>query len=262
MVALQQRLRASCPPWLRIGGDLQYGEIPWFWCWLDGPQVKLFAEQRWPFICGPNILFHDCTHPGGKDYERAIVHSPSCLLQFTESEWYATLIKSYCQENQAPIVLWSYPIEPRPGGPLAAKYDVLIYHKLGPDGPPITVPVCARWHAKALYYGDFTRGELYEAARRSRCCLYLSATDRGPLALAEIMLAGCPAVGVPMGSPWVVDGKSGFSIRDWSERRVMAALTKAMSLDRREVRAWAMGRFSTRKTVDTILSELEKIAVS
>jgi hypothetical protein len=33
--------------------------------------------------------------------------------------------------NQSPIVLWTYPIDPWPGGPLPDEYDLLIYFKDG-----------------------------------------------------------------------------------------------------------------------------------
>jgi hypothetical protein len=258
MCALQKALAARRPEWLEIGGELRYGEIPWFWCWLDQAQVTLFAQQQWPFICGPNMLFADHCQPGLWPHERAILDSPSCLLQFTESTWYATLIRANCTYNKAPIVLWAYPIEPQPDGPLPAEWDVLVYHKMGEAGPPITVPVCKKYTVTGVYYGDFKREELIDKARRSRCCLYLSDNDRGPLALAEIMLAGCPAVGTKFGAPWIEPGISGVFAANWY--CAMSAIEEALILDREKVRKWAVDRFCTGRTVETILEALEPIA--
>ena len=37
-----------------------------------------------------------------------------------------------------------------------------------------------------IHYGQYERGQLFEAARRSRACAYLADDDHGPLALQEI----------------------------------------------------------------------------
>ena len=41
-----------------------------------------------------------------------------------------------------------------------------------------------------IHYRRYHRDELFEAARRSRACVYLADDDHGPLALQEILLAG------------------------------------------------------------------------
>jgi hypothetical protein len=53
---------------------------------------------------------------------------------------------------------------------------------------------------------------LFEAARRSRACAYLADDDHGPLALQEILLDGCPTVGVRTGASFVRDGVTGFVV--------------------------------------------------
>jgi hypothetical protein len=53
---------------------------------------------------------------------------------------------------------------------------------------------------------------LFEAARRSRTCAYLADDDHGPLALQEILLAGCPVVGVRTGAPFIQDGVTGVFV--------------------------------------------------
>jgi hypothetical protein len=63
-----------------------------------------------------------------------------------------------------------------------------------------------------IHYGRYRREELFEAARRSRACAYLADDDHGPLALQEILLAGCPTVGVRKGVSFVRDGVTGYVV--------------------------------------------------
>ena len=66
--------------------------------------------------------------------ERELCNAASCRLQFTESAWYRDWILAHCgPAMRAPIVLWPYPIDPLPGGPLPPRYDLLIYEKSGFD---------------------------------------------------------------------------------------------------------------------------------
>ena len=85
----------------------------------------------------------------------------------------------------------------------------MIYEKSGVDRE-IVERLKRSWsrHAR-VGYGRYRREQLFALARRSRCCIYLSDDDRGPLALAEILLAGCPAVGISRGAPFVEPGRSG-----------------------------------------------------
>ena len=88
--------------------------------------------------------------------------------------------------NQSPIILWPYPIDPWPGEPLPDEYDLLIYAKNGhrPQLLEHLAEVFPR-HIQ-IHYGRYRREELFEAARRSRACVYLANDDYGPLALQEI----------------------------------------------------------------------------
>ena len=256
--ALHRALRAENLPWLKIGGKLQSGEIPWIWSWEDAWTARQCAVARWPFILGPNVLFSDSAHPGRGEWENDLLDAKCCRLLFTESQWYADLIRAHCKGNQAPIVLWSYPIDPLPGGPLPAWYDVLIYLKdkrLKAHAEAIQ----KAWPNNVLVeYGNFRRENMLLLARRSRMCCYLSSDDRGPLALAEIMLAGCPAVGVPHGAPWIENGVSGVMVNDFQE--ATAAITEAIDLDREEVREWALERFAASRAVGSISAALLPIA--
>ena len=141
--ALQRALRRYAPGWLKIGGPLAPGEIPWFWCWLDRDAAAACAQTQRPFVAGPNILFAQSRAPCRIEAEREICNAASCRLLFTESEWYRRLIECHRgPANRVPIVLWPYPIDPRPGGPLPPQLDLLIYEKSGMGAAARRWPGC------------------------------------------------------------------------------------------------------------------------
>jgi hypothetical protein len=255
--ALQRALRRDAPEWLRIGGTLAAGEIPWFWCWLDGDAAVLCAQTGHPFVAGPNILFADSRRPCRVPAEREICTAASCRLLFTESAWYRDLIEAHRRPaNRAPIVLWPYPIDPQPGGPLPADFDLLIYQK-GPYRPRLIEELTRRFpRARLIVYGGYRREELLDAARRSRCCAYLSEDDRGPLALAEILLAGCPAVGIRRGAPFIRPGRTGFFVERLLPEECAAAIQQCHTLDRRAVAVLAVEQFDPQRIVATIVRAL------
>jgi glycosyltransferase involved in cell wall biosynthesis len=258
MFALQRALRKVRPEWLHIGGPLADGEMPWFWCWEDRTAACACAAANVPLVIGPNMLFANWAVPCGVPGERELCDAASCRLQFTESAWYRDWIRAHCgPAMRAPIVLWPYPIDPLPGGPLSPCYDLLIYEKSGFDrGLPRQLR--RRWPASVqVRYGRYRRERLIELARQSRACVYLSNSDRGPLALAEILLSGCPAVGVARGAPWIVDGQTGFQVRAFDFAALCAAIEQAMRLNRQAVRAVALERFNTDMIVETILRALD-----
>ncbi len=176
---------------------------------------------------------------------------------FTESAWYRDLIERHRgPENRAPIVVWPYPIEPKPGGPLPAEYDLLIYAKSGYDSRRIE---SLRQHfprVKRFVYGRFRREELFAAARRSRCCVYLSDDDRGPLALAEILLSGCPAIGIPRGAPFIVSGESGLLLDGFALQTCIEAVGHCHTLDREAVRETAANQFDTERITALVFEAL------
>jgi hypothetical protein len=106
-------------------------------------------------------------------------------------------------------------------------------------------------------YGRYRREELWEAASRSRCCCYLADDDRGPLALAEILLCGCPTVGVPTGAPFVELGRSGVLLNDPKPSAWLEAVAACHRLDRREVAALAAGQFDAEWIVEAVLAALQ-----
>ncbi len=258
MFALQRALRAVQPDWLHIGGALRRDEMPWFWCWQDRTAACACAAAGVPFVMGPNMLFADCTAPGRIAGERELCNAGSCRLQFTESAWYRELILVQSgPAMRAPVVLWPYPIDPLPDEPQPATNSLLIYEKTKLDRATLC-RLLRRWPASVLVrYGKFEREEMIDLARRSKACLYVSHDDRGPLALAEILLSGCPAVGVPRGAPWIEAGRMGFCISEFDSPVLLDAIEKAMQLDRGAVRAAACERFDVNAIVQTILAALD-----
>ena len=166
--------------------------------------------------------------------------------------------------------MWPYPIDPRPGEPLPDKYDLLIYAKNGHR--PQLLEHLAELNPRhiQIHYGQYQREELYAAARQSRACAYLADDDHGPLALQEILLAGCPTVGVRTGAPFVEHGKTGFVVDRLPPGRqcvsgdedaaalakFLQAIDQAQSQSRKTVRLCAMEIFDTKHVVDRIIEEL------
>lgn len=255
--ALQRALRARQPDWLSIGGQPQPDELPWFWAWLDMPELLGWIFRGRPFVAGPNILFRSSRSPriAGED---AVCDSACCRLLFTESEWYRDLIKKNLgRDNSAPIVLWPYPIEPQPEGPLPAEFDLLIYLKSGPQ--QIVEKLVETFPRSCLIrYGHYRREDLVDAARRSRAAVYFSDDDRGPLALAEILLTGCPAVGIPRGAPWIESGRTGELVDNLAALGpIVDAVQDLHEWNRADVRQHALEKFDTCRTVSTILDALD-----
>jgi hypothetical protein len=258
--ALQKALREFGPPWLRIGGILQKKEIPWFWCWEDGEAAALCARTGQPFVAGPNILFAQSRQPCHNEAERAICAAASCRLLFTESHWYRRLIEQYRgPANRAPLVVWPYPIDPHPGGPLPAEHDLLIYEKSGVAAETVARLQQAWPRSVVIHYGRYRRDDLIQAARRSRCCVYLSDDDRGPLALAEILLSGCPAVGIPRGAPFIRPGRTGVLLDRLDGQACVEAVAQCRLLDRKAVGALAARQFDARRIVGIIVAALGEV---
>ena len=118
-----------------------------------------------------------------------------------------------------------------------------------------------------IHYGRYRREELSEAARHSRACAYLADDDHGPLALQEILLAGCPTVGVRTGAAFVRHGETGIVVdrlppgRQCAESDddvralavFMKAIEEAQAMDRHSVRDRAAVRFNSDGIGDDII---------
>lgn len=278
MFALQKELRkriAAGLDWLTIKSlPVSKGALPWFWHWDDRRYAAWWDAEGLPFVQGPNMLFTNSATPRIDREECALLDAANCLAMFCHSEWYRDLIaKHRGPANQSPIVMWPYPIDPLPGEPLPDKYDLLIYAKNGhrPQLLEHLAEIFPR-HIQ-IHYGRYQREELFEAARRSRACAYLADDDHGPLALQEILLAGCPTVGVRTGAPFVRDGETGYllerlppgrkCVSSADDERALAAyvdvIGQATFLDRQKVRADVMARFGMASVVDSVVAVIDEI---
>jgi hypothetical protein len=125
-----------------------------------------------------------------------------------------------------------------------------------------------------IHYGQYHREQLFEAARRSRASAYLADDDHGPLALHEILLAGCPTIGVRTGASFVKTGETGVLVNrlppgqqcvetDEDERAMavyLEAVEQVQAVDRESVRHRTSEEFATASIaehgtkLDTLLS--------
>jgi len=275
MDALQKPLKtrsAEGLDWLSIKPlPASKGALPWFWHWDDRRYAAWWDSEGQPFVQGPNMLFTNSGSPRIDAEECALLDAANCRAMFCHSEWYRDLIaKHRGPANQSPIVLWPYPIDPWPGEPLPDEYELLIYAKNG-NRPQLLEHLAEVFprHVQ-IHYGLYRREQLFEAARRSRACAYLADDDHGPLALQEILLAGCPTVGVRSGAPFVQHGLTGHlvdrlppgrqCVANEDDEAVLAtyldALAQAQAMDRRSVRETAAGQFATDRIVESVLESL------
>jgi hypothetical protein len=278
MYALQKALRKRIDgglDWLSIKSlPASRDAIPWFWNWADRRYAAWWDSEGLPFIQGPNLLFINSGSPRIDAEECALLGAGNCRAMFCHTEWYADLIRKHRgPANQSPIILWPYPIDPWPGEPLPDAYDLLIYAKNGhrPQLLEHLAEVFPR-HIQ-IHYGRYRREELFEAARRSRACAYLADDAHGPLALQEILLAGCPTVGVRTGASFVRTGETGVVVdrlppgRQCAESDedlralavFMEVIKQAQAMDRQCVRVRAAVEFHTDGVIDQLIGTLDEL---
>ena len=223
------------------------------------------------------MLFLNSATPRIDAEECALLDAANCRAMFCHTEWYRDLIAQHRgPANQSPIIMWPYPIDPWPGEPLPDEYDLLIYAKNGHR--PMLLEHLAELFPRhiQIHYGQYHREQLFEAARRSRACAYLADDDHGPLALQEILLAGCPTVGVRTGASFVKSGETGVLVdrlppgrqcveTDEDERALagyLEAIEQAQAMDRESVRQLSAEQFDTGSTVDQVITTLANIRES
>ncbi len=265
--ALQRALLAhpDRPDWFSIGNDdTEPGVLPWYWCWLDRRRAVRCAVDGRPFVIGPNMLWANLTRACAAPGEKLLCHASSCRLQFTESAWYRDWIRAHLgPANRGPIVLWPYPIDPEPGPPIdPPAYDLLIYAKHAAYHPPTVAALLDRWPRSILFRYSasrrYRRADLIAAARAARACVYLSDNDRGPLALAEILLTGCPAVGIERGAPWCTDGRLGVVVEQLDAETLLEAVDFLRLFDREKVRQIAKATFDALAIGRTVFRSLDQ----
>lgn len=278
MFAFQREFRKRIDAgldWLKIKPlPVTKDALPWFWNWNDRRYAIWWDSQGLPFVLGPNTLFTNSATPRIDADECRLLDAQHCRAMFCHSLWYRELIsENRGLANESPIHMWPYPIDPWPGEPLPDEYDLLIYAKNG-HRPQLLEHLAEAFprHIQ-IHYGRYQREELFEAARRSRACAYLADDDHGPLALQEILLAGCPTVGVKTGASFVRDGETGIVVnrlppgakclaseQDAADLATYTqAIEQAQALDRKEVRLLAAEQFDTSRIVDQVISLLDEI---
>ena len=119
--------------------------------------------------------------------------------------------------------------------------------------------------------GRYRREELFEAARRSRACAYLADDDHGPLALQEIILAGCPTVGVRTGASLVRHGVTGLLVgrlppgrkcvtngtEESALQAYLDAIRETQGMDRPAIREAAAREFRMDNVTHAVLAALD-----
>jgi hypothetical protein len=270
--ALRQRI-AEGLDWLSIKSlPASRGALAWFWHWDDRRYAVWWDSEGQPFVQGPNMLFTHSGRPRIDHEECGLLDAAHCRAMFCHSPWYRDLIaKHRGPANQSTIALWPYPIDPWPDEPLPDEYDLLIYAKNG-NRPQLLEHLADLFpRHMQIHYGSYRREQLFEAARRSRACAYLADDDHGPLALQEILLAGCPTVGVRTGASLIEPDRTGYFVTRLPPGRQCVAnaddevalhsyletLSQAQDMDRRDVRAAAAESFSTARIVDRVIAALE-----
>lgn len=281
MHALQRALMAKIESglsWLTIRPlPAIDNSLAWFWNWNDRRYANWWNSTGRPFIVGPNVLFMDSRNPRCDNLESGILDAENCKAFFCHTPWYRDLIaKHKGPSNPAAIELWPYPISPLPSGPQNLQYDLLIYAKNG-HRPGLLEFLASMFRSHIqIHYGKFKREELWDAASKSRACVYLADDDHGPLALQEILLSGCPVVGVSTGAPFVKDGVTGVMVDKMPSSpefhssyddsqfliRYLSAIGLAMTLDRQAVREFALNQFDENAIADKIIECLQAIRKS
>lgn len=242
--------------------------LPWFWACHQRLYAAHWNRRGLPFVSGPNMVFLDAHRPRSDGAECAMLDAGHSVAMFCHSEWYRDLIVRHRgPANRCPIDLWPAPIDPWPPAPQKARWDVLIYAKSGYQPALLERLVAAFPRSTVVLYGAYAREDLHQKASRSRCCAYLSDNDHGPLVLQEILLAGCPAVGVRTGAPWVEPGVTGYFVDELPTcmdpealqlTEYVERLRRAQELDRDSVREVAAERFDTIRIVETVLDALQR----
>jgi hypothetical protein len=263
LYALQKLLRSLSPDWLQIGGTLRQGEIAWFWSCYDMALAIQLEGQSVPYVLGPCVFFGERLHPCKEPMERVLLSGRHCVGLITESRVYAELIAENKQwPNSAPVFAIPSPVDPHPDGPKPATRDLLIYRKSGHDDLLADAMQKRYPSSVVIQYGSYRREDLYEAARTSRACLYLSDDDRGPIALAEILLAGCPSVGIQAVAPWIQLGLTGFPVERLDEASLCLGVEHCLSMSRERVRQAAKQMFDPQDIAAQYLDALQSIRAS
>jgi len=269
---LRQRLEAG-HDWLSIKPlPASRGALAWFWQGNHRRYAAWWDSQGQPFVQGPNLVVPH-TDNGHVDHEEtALVTTANCRAIFCHSAWRRDSLAEHRGTINSPIEVWPYPIDPWPGGPLPDAYDVLIYGKNG-NRPQLLEHLAKLFPRNIqIHHGGYQREELFEAARRSRACAFLADGEDGPLALQEILLAGCPAIGVKSGASLVEPGRTGQFVDrlppglqcvetaddEAALAKYLEVLSQVQDMDRSAVRTSAAECFDTNRIVEHVIAALDR----
>ncbi len=260
-MALQQENEAADRQWLHIGGDLRAGEIPWFWSWEHRPQAVACSREGRPFFIGPNVLFLNSQAPRADLLESELLDSPHCLAMFCHSIWYDELIRQHRgPHSDCPIVRIPYPVIPWVSVPQEpADFDLLVYLKQDKFDSLAAQLRQLPLRTVLIRYGEYVREELSEIASRCRMCVYLTDDEQGGLALQEILMTGCPTIGLRSGAPLVVDKLTGRIVAQLDESLVREAMREVDSYPRAQVAKVAAVMFSTRRIAKSFIDTLDRL---
>jgi hypothetical protein len=78
--------------------------------------------------------------------------------------------------------------------------------------------------------------------------------------LAEILLCGCQAIGIPMGAPWIVHGVNGASVSHLDATEITMATDAVLcnSVKNSDVRDWAKHFFDGTTTAKWIYQSIQQ----
>lgn len=221
---------------------------------------------------GPNVTFGYSQTPGAYPTERELMGYQNYAAIFTMSRWYSELHRlTYAQKTGH--VLLDYPIpdewiaEPCMG---SQCHDVMVYLKGGADEHRIADAITKAFPQHVVIeYGKYKRADLFEAARTSCACFYLSREDHCPMAALEIGLMGCPIISDEKACPVLFhrltgivapvrerDTRSPFAWSTDAAARMIDQAGAAWQMDRELVRRCVIARHSGALTVSRILAAL------
>lgn len=188
--------------------------------------IAKFMREGRPFAIGPNVIFGNSQMPGACAGEPELLAYQNYAAIFTLSRWYSALQQKHFAQKTNHFIL-DYPL-PRewtrlPWEDIADRYphnfpivqqqdiDATIFMKGAEPETKIVAELMRRFpNGRVVQYGRYNRTNLFEAARSSRACFYISREDHYPLAAVEIALMGCPIISDEKSCPVLQHGVNGI----------------------------------------------------
>ena len=259
MFALQRALRKVRPAWLHIGGPLARRRDALVLV-LGGPPRGVRLRGRERAVCDrPEHAVRQLDDAVRRRRRAGIVQRRKLPAAIHRIGLVSRLDSGALRPGHAgadrAVALSDRSVARRPAAAPLRSAD-LREERLRPRAAPPTVAALAGVGAGPLWtiskgaadrVGPAVAGVRLSVGQRSR------AAGAG----GNPALAGCPAVGVPRGAPWILGGQTGFQVRAFDLPSLCGAIEQAMRLDRETVRAAALERFDADATVQTVLRALD-----